>query len=154
MGHGNSSIGRLALKRKFDQTRPKNGESINVFFDTLLGYYNRMQGTPEETSEETLKAHIYTHVPPEFRATVVVLQHKTDVSVEQVMDSLREDEDTRRSYNIFKSKNEITTSSEEALTTQVSQKGTYDWRTSTTQILGRSGQYGCLFTPTHSYQSS
>jgi hypothetical protein len=48
------------LKRKFDQTKPQPNESINIFFDTLLGYYDRLQGTPEEISEETMKAHIYT----------------------------------------------------------------------------------------------
>jgi len=31
-----SSIGRLALRQKFDQTRPNPNDSINIFFDILL----------------------------------------------------------------------------------------------------------------------
>jgi hypothetical protein len=69
---------------KFDQTKPKKNESINIFFDTLLGFYTRLQGTPEDISEETFKVHIYTQVPPEFRSTVVILQHRDEVTVEQV----------------------------------------------------------------------
>jgi hypothetical protein len=94
---GTMSIRRLTLKKKFSQTKPQTNESINVFFDTLLGYYNRLQVTPEEITEESMKAHIYTQLAPEFRPTVVVLQHRANASFEEVMDSLGEDEGTRKS---------------------------------------------------------
>jgi hypothetical protein len=83
---GTTSIRRLTLKRKFSQTKPQSNESINVFFDTRLGYYNRLQGTPEEITEESMKAHIYTQLPPEFWPTVaVVLQYQANVLLKEVM---------------------------------------------------------------------
>jgi hypothetical protein len=52
-------------------------------------------------SEELLKAHIYTHVTPEFRGITTILQHQGEVTIEEVMDALREDEEMRRSYDSY-----------------------------------------------------
>jgi len=98
---GSSAIGRLALKRRFDQIKPLKNESINVFLDNLMSIYNILEGTPQEVTEETLKAHIYTHVPPEFRGITRILQREEQTSIEEVMDALREDEETRHSYDNY-----------------------------------------------------
>jgi len=141
---GTTSIRRLTLKRKFNQTKPQANESINIFFDTLLGYYDRLRGTPEEISEESMKAHIYTQLPPEFRPTVVVLQHQADVSLEQVMDSLREDEETRESYNVNKEdKNGVKKEEGEALTVRGLQQNT----TYRGGNKGRGGHRGHSYNP-------
>jgi hypothetical protein len=140
---GTTSIRRLTLKRKFSQTKPQTNESINVFFDTLLGYYNRLQGTPEEITEESMKAHIYTQLPPEFRPTVVVLQHRANVSLEEVMDSLREDEETQESYNANKEDEPVAQKETEALAANVQgSQQTANERGSTNYRGGNKGRGG------------
>jgi hypothetical protein len=140
---GTTSIRRLTLKRKFSQTKPQTNESINVFFDTLLGYYNRLQGTPEEITEESMKAHIYTQLPPEFRPTVVVLQHRANVSLEEVMDPLREDEETRESYNANKEDEPVAQKETEALAANVQgSQQTANERGSTNYRGGNKGRGG------------
>jgi hypothetical protein len=103
----------IAIRRKFDQTKPNPNESINTFFNILLSYRDRLAGTTEEIVDETFKADVYTHMPPEFRGTTTLLQHQSEISLEQVIESLREGEETRQSYNSYSTSND--TSSGQAL---------------------------------------
>ena len=43
----------------------------------------------------------------EYRGTTTVLQHGDEATVEEVMDALREDEETRRSYNDYSAADKV-----------------------------------------------
>jgi len=91
----NSSVGRMSLFRKFSTLRPTPGQPLNAYFAELLDITTELAGAEEAVSDVVLKNHIYMTLPPAYAVTIEILQSRTRVMVQEVMDTLNECETNR-----------------------------------------------------------
>jgi hypothetical protein len=86
----NSSVGRMALFRKFSTLRPTPGQPLNAYFAELLDITTELAGSEEAVPDMVLKNHIYTTLPPAYAVTIQILQSRAKVTVQEVIDTLNE----------------------------------------------------------------
>jgi hypothetical protein len=93
-----NTIGRTTILRQFQNARPTNGEPIANYFGRLLNYKFQLEGTNEAISDSAIKTHIFTTLPDDFNITIqfLMLQPEKNLSINDVMDALRESDETRR----------------------------------------------------------
>jgi hypothetical protein len=93
-----NTIGRTTILRQFQNARPVNGEPIANYFGRLLNYKFQLEGTNEAISDSAIKTHIFTTLPDDFNITIqfLMLQPEQNLSINDVMDALRESDETRR----------------------------------------------------------
>jgi hypothetical protein len=88
----------MTILRQFQNARPTNGEPIANYFGRLLNYKFQLEGTNEAISDSAIKTHIFTTLPDDFNITIqfLMLQPEQNLSINDVMDALRESDETRR----------------------------------------------------------
>jgi hypothetical protein len=93
-----NTIGRTTILRQFQNARPVDGEPIANYFGRLLNYKFQLEGTNEAISDSAIKTHIFTTLPDDFNITIqfLMLQPEQNLSINDVMDALRESDETRR----------------------------------------------------------
>jgi len=91
----NSSVGRMSLFRKFSTLHPTPGQPLNPYFAELLDITTELAGSEEAVSDVVLKNHIYTTLPLAYAVTIEILQSRTRVTFQEVMDTLNECETNR-----------------------------------------------------------
>jgi len=94
----NNSVGRQALYRAFTALRPIPGFSVGDYFSRLLEIRNQLIGTPEAISDMMLRTHIFGTLPDNFAVTIKVLQVQPALTIEQIIDTLKQQE----SYDTLK----------------------------------------------------
>jgi len=77
----NSSVGRMALFRKFSTLRPTPGQPLNAYFAELLDITTELAGSEEAVPNMVLKNHVYTTLPPAYAITIQILQSRAKVTV-------------------------------------------------------------------------
>jgi len=83
-------VRRMTLQRKFHALRPVAGLPINTYFSQLLAIKNQLDGSAEAISDSMFKNHIYTTLPPMSQVIIVILQSRADVSIQEVLNALKE----------------------------------------------------------------
>jgi len=91
----NSSVARMSLFRKFSTLRPTPCQPLNAYFAELLDITTELAGSQEAVPDIVLKNHIYTNLPPTYAVTIEILQSRGKVTVQEVMDALKECEMNR-----------------------------------------------------------
>jgi len=86
----NSSIGRMALFRKFSMLCPTPGPPLNTYFAELLDITTELAGSKEAVPDMVLKNHIYMTLPSAYVVTIQILQSCIKVTVQEVIDTLNE----------------------------------------------------------------
>jgi len=86
----NSSVGRMALFRKFCTLCPTPGQPLNAYFAELLDITTELAGSEEAVPDMVLKNHIYMTLPPAYAVTIQILQSRAEVTVQEVIDTLNE----------------------------------------------------------------
>jgi len=86
----NSSVVRMALFWKFSTLRPTPEQPLNTYFAELLDITTELAGSEEAVPDMVLKNHIYTTLPPTYAVTIQILQSRTKVTVQEVIDTLNE----------------------------------------------------------------
>jgi len=85
-----TAVGRMMLLRKFRDLKPTTGEPIQTYFSQLMKIKNQLAGSDEAISDATFKTHIFTTLPMMFSVTIEILQSHTGISVQAVIDALKE----------------------------------------------------------------
>jgi hypothetical protein len=92
------NIGRTTILRLFQSARPTPGEAISSYFGRLLKFRQQLAGTDKAISDSALKTHIFTTLPEDFNITIqfLMLEPEEKLSVNDVMDALRNRDEARR----------------------------------------------------------
>jgi uncharacterized membrane protein YgcG len=88
-------VGRMTLLRKFHSLRPTAGEPINSYFAQLLEIKNELVGSAEAISDASFMTHIFNTLPPMFAVTVEILQCRAGITIQEVLDAIRECEQNK-----------------------------------------------------------
>jgi len=91
----NSSVARMSLFWKFSTLRPTPCQLLNADFAELLDISTELAGPKDAVSDMVLKNHIYMTLPPAYAVTIEILQSRTRVTVQEVIDVLNECETNR-----------------------------------------------------------
>jgi hypothetical protein len=86
----NSSVGRMTLFRKFIALRPIPGQTLDNYFSQLLEISTQLTGSEEAVSDMMFKNHIFTTLPPAYGVTIEILQSRAQVTLQEVLDTLKE----------------------------------------------------------------
>jgi hypothetical protein len=86
----NFSVGRMTLFRKFSVLRPVAGQTLDIYFSQLLEISTHLTGSEEAVSDMMFKNHIYTTLSPAYSVTVEILQSRAQVTLQEVLDILKE----------------------------------------------------------------
>jgi hypothetical protein len=65
---------------------------IDDYFSSLLKIHNQIVGSSDAISDIAFQTHIFSSLPPIFEVTGKILQNRADATIEQIRDSLKEDE--------------------------------------------------------------
>ena len=95
MDTASTVVGRMALLRKFHGLRPTAGEPINSYFAQLLEIKNQLVGSAEALSDASFMTHIFTTLPSVFAVTVEILQSRAVITIQEVLDAIRECEQNK-----------------------------------------------------------
>lgn len=95
MDAANTAVGRMTLFRKFHALRPIAGQPINTYFAQLQEIKNQLVGSAEAISDVSFKTHIFTTLPSMFAVTVEILQSRVDITIQEVLDALKECEQNK-----------------------------------------------------------
>jgi hypothetical protein len=89
--HARHTLGRTTLLAGFQNSRPKAGHPISVYFGRLRQFQKQLAGTPEAITDQMLKTHIFTTLPDEFEVQkqILELQPEADLTVQTVMDAMK-----------------------------------------------------------------
>jgi hypothetical protein len=112
------NIGRTTILRLFQSARPTPGEAISSYFGRLLKFRQQLAGTDKAISDSALKTHIFTTLPEDFNITIqfLMLEPEEKLSVNDVMDALRNRDEARRLTELNKvSENNTAATSGEAM---------------------------------------
>ena len=90
-----SSTGRQALYQAFTNLRPTPGKPIGDYFAELLRIRNEIAGTPEAIPDVAFRIHIFNTIPPIFEITGRIMACRPNLTAEQLIDALKEDERLR-----------------------------------------------------------
>ena len=90
-----SSTGRQALYQAFTNLRPTPGKPIGNNFAELLRIRNQIAGTDEAIPGVAFRMHIYKTIPPIIEMTGRTTACQPNLTVEQLIDALKEDERLR-----------------------------------------------------------
>jgi len=90
MDTANTTVGRLTLFWQFSQMRPVPGQPLNTYFSQFLNITNQLAGTPEAVPDMVLKNHIFTTHLEMLKINIKMLQSRADVTVQQVLNDLKE----------------------------------------------------------------
>jgi hypothetical protein len=90
MDGANNAVGRMTLCIKFNSLRPTAGLPINSYFAQLLEIRNQLAGSAEAISDSSFKTHVVTTLPSIFAVTVEILQSRGNITIEEVIDALKE----------------------------------------------------------------
>ena len=90
-----SSTGRQALYQAFTNLRPVPGKPIGDYFAELLRIRNEIAGTDEAIPDVAFRTHIYNTIPPIFEMTGRIMACQPNLTAEQLIDALKEDERLR-----------------------------------------------------------
>jgi len=85
-----TAVGRMILLRKFQTSKPTTGELTPSYFSQLMEIRNQLVGSDEAISDVSFKTHIFTTLPSIFSITVEILQSHIGISVQEVIDTLKE----------------------------------------------------------------
>jgi len=85
-----TTVGRMMLLRKFRDLKPTIGEPIHSYFSQLMEIKNQLAGSDEAISDASFKTHIFTTLPSIFSVTIEILQSRAGITIQEVMDSLKE----------------------------------------------------------------
>jgi hypothetical protein len=92
MDTASNVVGRMTLLRKFHALRPIAGQPIDTYFSQLLEVKYQLDGSAQAISDAEFQNHICTTLPSGFDITVAILQARGEITIQQVMDALRERE--------------------------------------------------------------
>jgi hypothetical protein len=89
-----TSVGRQALYNAFTTIKPTPGCPIGDYFkfSKLLEIRNQNLGTTEAIPDMMFKSHVFHSLPGVFDITVRMLQREADLSIEEIIDTLKRDE--------------------------------------------------------------
>ena len=90
-----SSTGRQALYQAFTNLRPTPGNPIGDYFAELWRIRNEIAGTDEAIPDVAFRTHIYNTIPPVFEMTGRIMACQPNLTAEQLIDALKEDERLR-----------------------------------------------------------
>jgi len=85
-----TAVGRMMLLWKFQTLKPTPGEPIQSYFSQLMEIKNQLVGSDEAISDASFKTHIFTTLPSIFSVTVEILQSRVGITVQEVIDALKE----------------------------------------------------------------
>jgi len=89
-------IGRTAIVVQFQNAQPTVGECISVYVARLQAFQLQLQGSMEEITEQALRTHVYTTVPPEFKTTIGYLKRTPGVTIPNLITVLKETEEENK----------------------------------------------------------
>jgi len=95
MDAASTAVGRMTLFRKFNTLRPTAGQPINTYFAQLLEIKNQLLGSAEAIHDVAFKTHIFTTLPSLFAVTVEILQSRVDLTIQELLDALKECEQNK-----------------------------------------------------------
>jgi hypothetical protein len=90
MDTASTVVGRMSLLRKFNALRPTAGEPINNYFAQLLELKNQLVGSAQAITEASFITHIFATLPSIFAVTVEILQTRADITIQEVLDAIKE----------------------------------------------------------------
>jgi len=90
MDGANNSVGRMTLYRTFSSLCPTAGQPISAYFGLLLKIRNQLIGTDEAITNTAFKTHIFTTLSPMFAVTIEILQFQANITIDKVLDVLKE----------------------------------------------------------------
>lgn len=90
-----SSMGRQALYQAFTNLRTTPGKPIGDYFAELLRIRNEIAGTAETIPDVAFRTHIFNTIPLIFEITGRIMACQPNLTAEQLVDALKEDERLR-----------------------------------------------------------
>jgi hypothetical protein len=89
--HARHTLGRNTILNDFQNSRPKDGGPIAVYFGRLKQFQEKLAGTPEAITDRTMKTHIFSTLPREFdvQKQVLELQPEDNLTIQTVMDAMK-----------------------------------------------------------------
>jgi hypothetical protein len=95
-----SDTGRQTLKTRLYAMQPATGESIAVWFEKLLHIRDQLAGSTEAIDDAQLRSVILNNIPVVYETTLKIeISKGKDVSIETIMDAVKEDESRRALRN-------------------------------------------------------
>jgi hypothetical protein len=71
------------------------GVPISDYLSSLLEIWNQIVSSSEAISNLAFRTHIFSSLPPVFDVMGKILQNRTNTSIEEIIDTLKEDERIR-----------------------------------------------------------
>jgi hypothetical protein len=95
-----SNAGRQTLKTRLYAMQPATGKSIAVWFEKLLHIRDQLAGSTEAIDDAKLQSVILNNIPIVYETTLKIeISKGKDVSIETIMDVVKEDESCRALRN-------------------------------------------------------
>jgi len=89
LGNMTNQVGQTQISRKFHAPRQSKDRKITQYFTRLIDLCKKLMGSPKAISDETMKSHIFSTIPNEFKTTIQILKQQTPVpTAQQIVDSL------------------------------------------------------------------
>jgi hypothetical protein len=88
-------VGWQALYQQFMSMKPVPGAPIGDYFSSLLEIQNQIVRSSEAISDVAFWTHIFSSLPPVFEVMGKILQNRADTSIEEIINTLKEDERIR-----------------------------------------------------------
>lgn len=96
MDNASSRKGRLAILDAFEVSTPKQGNTLQEYFSTLIGYQNQLRGSGEALSDDKIMSHIWrTLSSTEWDTEIRFWQQKNDATLHEVMSAFLATEASR-----------------------------------------------------------
>jgi hypothetical protein len=85
-------VGYQALYQQFISMKPIPGAPISDRFSSLLEIHNQIMGSSKAISDIAFQTHIFSSLPPVFEVIGKILQNRADATIQEIIDTLKEDE--------------------------------------------------------------
>jgi hypothetical protein len=67
-------LGRTQVMRKITSSQLLQDETVTPFFTTLLAFWQKLIGRTENSTDDTMKTHIFTTLSNLYETTTQILQ--------------------------------------------------------------------------------